>query len=133
MFKLIRILVVCVGVIVLFNGVSLAKAHDDMPVYGPETQVYQICIKVIQGHWVNNNGDVLDFKGNYLNGCRIIRIERCAGGGAHYSGLFVIEEKDGVRGLDIYCQCAKHPYDETYMDGGNGPVLRYNNSYYHRR
>lgn len=70
MFKLIRILVVCVGVIVLFNGVSLAKAHDDMPVYGPETQVYQICIKVIQGHWVNNNGDVLDFKGNYLNGCR---------------------------------------------------------------
>ena len=72
------------------------------------------------------------FKGNYLNGCRIIRIERYAGGGAHYSGLFVIEEKDGVRGLDIYCQCAK-PYDETYMDGGNEPVLRYNNSYYHRR
>ena len=132
MFKLIRILVVCVGVIVLFNGVSLAKAYDDMPVYGPETQVYQICIKVIQGHWVNNNGDVLDFKGNYLNGCRIIRIERYAGGGAHYSGLFVIEEKDGVRGLDIYCQCTK-PYDETYKDGGNEPVLRYNNSYYHRR
>ena len=59
------------GVNCSFGTLSIAEAGQS---YFPETEMYQKTIQKLQGHWVDKNGNVLDFNGNYLNGCYIIKI-----------------------------------------------------------
>ena len=56
-----------------------------------------------------------------------------AGGGSNFGGPFYIQEKEGVRRLIIGANLHFEAGKSTFDDGGNEPLLRYNNSYYHRR
>ena len=118
------------GVNCSFGTLSIAEAGQS---YFPETEMYQKTIQKLQGHWVDKNGNVLDFNGNYLNGCYIIKIGEMAGGGSNFGGPFYIQEKEGVRRLIIGANLHVEAGKSTFDDGGNEPLLRYNNSYYHRR
>lgn len=140
MERIIKKAVACMCVMALslgFAGVnssfvtfSIAEAGQS---YFPETEMYQKTIQKLQGHWVDKNGNVLDFNGNYLNGCYIIKTEDMAGGWGCFGVTLFLEEKDGVRKLRLELQSGLSPWESTFKDGGNEPVVRYNNSYYHRR
>lgn len=140
MERIIKKVVACMCVMALSLGLagvnspfvtfSIAEAGQS---YFPETEMYQKTIQKLQGHWVDKNGNVLDFNGNYLNGCYIIKIGEMAGGGGNFGGSFYIQEKEGIRRLIIGANLHFEAGKSTFNDGGYEPLLEYNNSYYHRR
>ena len=124
-----------IGLHCYFQDISIAQAayssYDGT--YYPESDNYKKITEKLRGNWADNKGNVLRFEGNYLNGCYIIRMEDMAGGWGCFSVTLFLEESDGVRKIRLELQSGLSPWESTFKDGGNEPVLRYNNSYYHRR